>query len=71
MYMPKYMYIGIGYIPVSRNNRPLVKTVLQKNKLSNSHRVGSNGKRYQQSTNADQKSIETEFSIAIWRHTGD
>ena len=28
-----------------------------------SHRVGGNRKRYQQSTNVDQKSIETVFSI--------
>ena len=35
------------------------------------HRVGGNRKRYQQSTNADQKSIETVFSIAICRPIGD
>ena len=29
------------------------------------HRVGGNQKRYQQSTNTDQKSIETVFSIPI------
>ena len=31
------------------------------------HRVGGNRKRNQQSTNTDQKSIETVFSIAICR----
>ena len=36
-----------------------------------SHRVGGNRKRYQQSTNVDQKSIETVFSIAICRQCGD
>ena len=35
------------------------------------HRVGGNRKRYQQSTNADQKSIETVFSIPICRQCGD
>ena len=35
------------------------------------HRVGGNRKRYQQSTNADQKSIETVFWIAICRQWGD
>ena len=35
------------------------------------HRVGGNRKRYQQSTNADQKSIEIVFSIAICRQCGD
>ena len=39
--------------------------------LSESHRVGGNRKRYQQSTNADQKSIETVFSIPICRQCGD
>ena len=32
---------------------------------------GGNRKRSQQSTDADQKSIETVFSIPICRHTGD
>ena len=36
-----------------------------------SHRIGSNRKRSEQSTNADQKSIETVFSIAICRQSGD
>ena len=36
-----------------------------------SHRIGGNRKRYQQSTNSDQKSIETAFSIAICRQWGD
>ena len=36
-----------------------------------SHRVGGNRKRYQQLTNADQKSIETVLSIAICRQLGD
>ena len=36
-----------------------------------SHRVGGNRKRYQQSTNADQKSLETVFSIAICRQRSD
>ena len=36
-----------------------------------SHRVGGNRKRNQQSTNADQKSIETVFSIAICRQWVD
>ena len=36
-----------------------------------SHRVGGNRKRSQQSTNADQISIETVFSIAICRQCGD
>ena len=36
-----------------------------------STRVGGNRKRYQQSTNADQKSIETVFSIAICCQCGD
>ena len=35
------------------------------------HGVGGNRKRYQQSTNADQKSIETVFLIAICRQCGD
>ena len=35
------------------------------------HRVGGNRKRYQQSTNADKKSIETVFSIAICRQCGN
>ena len=34
------------------------------------HRVGGNRKRYKQSRNADQKSIETVFSIAICRQWG-
>ena len=34
-------------------------------------RVGGNRKRYQQSTNADQKSLETVFSIVICRQCGD
>ena len=34
------------------------------------HRLGGNRKRYQQSTNADQKSIETVFSIPICRQCG-
>ena len=34
-----------------------------------SHRVGGNRKHNQQSTNADQKSIETAFSIAICHPT--
>ena len=36
-----------------------------------SHWLGGNRKRYQQSTNADQKSIETVFFIAISRQWGD
>ena len=36
-----------------------------------SHRVGGNRKRNQQSTNADRKSIETAFLIAICRQWGD
>ena len=36
-----------------------------------SHRVGGNRKRSKQSTNADQKSIETVFSIVICRLLGD
>ena len=36
-----------------------------------SHRVGGNRKRYQQSTNVYQKSLETEFLIAICHHTDD
>ena len=35
------------------------------------HRVGSNRKRHQQSTNAAQKSIKTVFSIAICRQYGE
>ena len=35
------------------------------------HRVGGNRKRYQQSTDADKKSIERVFSIAICRQWGD
>ena len=35
------------------------------------HWVGSNRKRYQQSMNVDQKSIETVFLIAICRQWGD
>ena len=34
-------------------------------------RVGGNRKRYQRSTNADQKSIETVFLIVICRQCGD
>ena len=40
-------------------------------KATNSHQVGGNQKRYQQSRNANQKSIETVFSIAICRQWGD
>ena len=36
-----------------------------------SHRIGDNRKRSKQSTNADQKSLETVFSIAICRQLGD
>ena len=36
-----------------------------------SHRIGGNRKRYQQSTNGDQKTIETAFSIAICCQRGD
>ena len=36
-----------------------------------SHRVGGNRKRNQESTNADQKSIETVLSVAICRQWGD
>ena len=36
-----------------------------------SHGVGGNRKHYQQSTNVDQKSIETVFSIVICRQCGD
>ena len=39
--------------------------------VTESHQVGGNRKRYQQSTNADQKSIEIVFSIAICRQWGD
>ena len=35
------------------------------------HRVGGNPKRYQQSTNAEHKSIETVFSIPFCRECGD
>ena len=35
------------------------------------HRVGGNRKRSFQSTNVDQKSLETAFSIAICRQSGD
>ena len=35
------------------------------------HRVGGNLKRYQQSTNADQKSIETVLLIAICGQCGN
>ena len=40
-------------------------------RFSVSHRIGGNRKRYQQSTNTDQKSIEIVFSIAICRQWGD
>ena len=36
-----------------------------------SHRVGGNRKRSLQSTNVDQKSLETAFSIAFCRQSGD
>ena len=36
-----------------------------------SHRVGDNQKRSDQSTDADQKSLETVFLIAICRPSGD
>ena len=39
--------------------------------LMSSHWVGGNRKRYQQLTNVGQKSIETEFLIAICRQCGD
>ena len=39
--------------------------------VTESHWVGGNRKRYQQSTNADQKFIETVFSIANCRQWGD
>ena len=35
------------------------------------HRAGGNRKRSLQSTNADQKSLETVFSIVICRQSGD
>ena len=35
------------------------------------HRLGGNRKRYKQSTNTNQKSIETVFSIPICRQCGD
>ena len=40
-------------------------------KVKWSHRVGDNRKRYPESTNADQKLLETEFLIVICRHTGN
>ena len=39
--------------------------------LTKTHRIGGNRNRYQQSTNVDQKSIETVFLIAICRQGGD
>ena len=36
-----------------------------------SHRLGGNRKRSQQSTNADQKLLETVFSIAICRQSAE
>ena len=39
--------------------------------ICDSHRIGSNQKCYQHSTNVDQKSIETVFLIAICRPWGD
>ena len=50
---------NIGGLPVS-NVEPTV-----------SHLVGGNRKCYQQSTIADQKSIETVFLVAICRQCGD
>ena len=41
------------------------------NHCAEPHRVGSNQKHYKQLTNADQKSIEAVFSIAICRQCGD
>ena len=40
-------------------------------KVRCTHRVGGNPKRYQQSTNADQKLTETVFSIPICCQCGD
>ena len=49
--------------------------VLQQNVFNpfrpESHRVGDNRKRSTQSTNTDQKSLETVFLIAICRQSGD
>ena len=52
---------------VEENERKLSPIIYK----SIAHRVGGNRKRYQKSTNADQKSIETVFSIAICRQCGD
>ena len=41
------------------------------NHCAEPHWVGSNQKHYKQLTNADQKSIEAVFSIAICRQCGD
>ena len=48
-----------------------IKGVSEITELLVSHRVGGNRKRNQQSTKADQKSIEAVFSIAICRQEGD
>ena len=49
-----------------------LKRVEFQNKIScKSHRVGGYQKRSEQSTNGDQNSIETVFSIAIYRQSDD
>ena len=45
--------------------------VNEKYRGKGAHRVGGNRELNQQSTNADQKSIEIVFSIAICRQCGD
>ena len=46
-------------------------TLINRLIATQSHWIGGNRKRSKHSTNADQKSLEAVFSIAICRHSGD
>ena len=55
------------YLPKLMRMKSCLPIVINVYELTFSHQVGSNQSRYQQSTNVDQKSIETVFTIAIWQ----
>ena len=62
-------YVSAGFCQRIFSTDPWV--VVSKRYTLWPHRVGGNRKRCQQSTNADQKSIETVFSIVICCQCGD
>ena len=62
-------YVSAGFCQRTFSTDPWV--VVSKRYTLWPHRVGGNRKRCQQSTNADQKSIETVFSIVICCQCGD